>query len=84
MLGALDYAAVCSEEVGTLQGFETKVVVIKVTVVDNFRVEALSVFNDDFVDIFGNERGWLAVLGVDVCIHDLDTAIRERGREGRG
>lgn len=47
-------------------------VVAKVTVVDNGRVEHLSVILDNIIDFFGNHSGGLVVLGIDVSVEVFD------------
>ena len=49
VLRALDNFTVDAQQIGALQSFETKVVVIKVTVVDNFRVKSFRILCDDLV-----------------------------------
>jgi hypothetical protein len=54
VLRAFYYTAVDAEEVGTLEGLETKVIVIKITIVDDFRVKTFLVVHDNLEDVFSD------------------------------
>jgi hypothetical protein len=68
------YTAVNAEEVRALESFETKVVVIKITIIDDFRVETFLVVHDNLEDVFSDQGSGILGLGVDVAAHDLDAA----------
>lgn len=53
------HLAVDAQQVGALERLEAKVVVVKVTVVDDGRVDALCVVDDDLVDVIGDQGGLL-------------------------
>ena len=74
VLRACNNTAVDAEEVGALESLDPKVIVIKVTIIDNLRVQTLSVVADDLEDVGSDQRGRLFVLGVHVVEHDLHTA----------
>ena len=74
VLRAFYYTAIHTEEVGTLESLETKVIVIKITIVDDFRVETFLVVHDNLENIFSDQGSRVLGLGVDVAMHDLDAA----------
>lgn len=64
--------AVQSQEVGSLKGLETKVVVVEVTVVVDRVIQDVCVFLDDLVRLRRDHRRVLVVLRVDVPVQLLD------------
>jgi hypothetical protein len=68
MLRSLDNLAIDAEEVRPLEGLETKVVVRKVSVVDDRGIEDILVVHYDLVDIIGDHRRVLIGLGVDPVV----------------
>jgi hypothetical protein len=74
VLRALYNTAIDAEEVGTLEGFETKVIVIKITIVDNFRVQTFLVVHDYLENVLSDQGSRVLGLGVDMAVHDLDAA----------
>ena len=75
VLGSFYHATIHSQEVGAFERFEAEIIVIKITIVDDFRVQTFSVVHDDLEDVFGDERSGVVGLGVDMAVHDLDAAI---------
>ena len=72
VLWSLDDLAVDAKKVRSLKGLEAKVVVGKVAVVDDGRVEHVLVGHDDLVDVIGDHRCVLASLGVDPRVKVVD------------
>lgn len=60
VLGALHHLLLDLQQIRPLQGLEAEVVVAKVTVVDNGRVETLRIVLDDFVVVVGDHGRVLA------------------------
>lgn len=77
VLWAFHDLAVHSKKVRSLESLETEVVVGKVPIVDDGRIENVLVVHDDLVDIVGNHGRVLAGLGVDPFVQ-----IVHDGREG--
>ncbi len=57
MLGSLNYMAVRSQEVSLLERLESKIIIIKVTVINKLRLYQISVVSYDFKHIFSYHRG---------------------------
>jgi hypothetical protein len=55
-----------------LHGFEAKVIVLEVFVIDDGRVEFFGVSHDDLISRLGNHRTWFVVFGVDIGIEILN------------
>ena len=68
MLGPFNDLTVDSEEIRSLQGLEAKVVVRKVSIVNDGRVKHVLIFHDDLVDVVGNHRGVLVCLRIDPVV----------------
>jgi hypothetical protein len=74
VLRALYNTAVDTEEVGAFEGLETEIIVIKITIVDDFRVETFRVIHDNLENVLSDQGSGVLGLGVDVVVHDLDAA----------
>jgi hypothetical protein len=72
VLGSLDNLAIDSEQIRPLEGFEPKVVVCEISIVNDGRIEQRLVVHDDLVDVFRDHRGVLASLGVDPLVQVVD------------
>lgn len=68
VLRTLDDTLINSHQVGTFKGLEAKVVVIVVTIVNDGRVQAISIGHDSLVEGFRNFRLRLASLGINVVV----------------
>lgn len=75
VLRAFHDFAVDAQQVGPFEGFEAKIVVIKVAHVDDFAVEPVGVFRHDGRHVVRHQRGGVPVFGVDVGVHELDTVV---------
>ena len=64
--------AIEAEEVRSLEGLESEVLVVEVSVVDNGRVELGLMLHDAVVCFFADHRRQLAISRVDVVVEILD------------
>ena len=71
VLRTLNNLAVDAKQVRTLERLESKVIVIEISVVDDFGIETFGVSDDHLVDVVGEQRGPLSVALVDVIVHHL-------------
>jgi hypothetical protein len=71
LLRPFDRGSMDLEQVGFLEGFEAKVIVVQVPRVVNGSVKALLVLLDNFVNIVGDEAGILSVVA-DISVKQLD------------
>jgi hypothetical protein len=55
-----------------LHGFETEIVVVEISVVDDGGIEFFGVGHNDFVRLLRDHRRELVVLGVDVGVEIMD------------
>jgi hypothetical protein len=67
-LWALCDLSVNFEEIRLFQSLETKVVQVKVAIVDHCSIELVFVLDRYFVGLLANKRGWGASLGVLVVV----------------
>ena len=68
VLWALSDFAIEAEEVRSLEGLESEVLVVEVSVVDNGRVKLGLVLHDTFICGFADHGGCLVVSGVDIMV----------------
>ena len=68
MLRALDDFIVDLEQVAALQGFESEIIVVEVSIVDDLGIEEFRVVTDDLNNVVRYEGGVLSGDGVDVGV----------------
>ena len=66
VLRAFNDLPVQLEQVGTLDGLETEVIVVVIATVVDMAVQSVSVGHDDFVNFLGDERGMFVGFRVDI------------------
>ena len=64
MLWSLSYLSINFEEIRALEGLESEILVMEVTVIDDRGVEGGSILHNDLVGLFRDHTGRLVVLRV--------------------
>ena len=77
VLRAFDDFVIDFEQVAALEGFESEVIVVEVSVVDDLRIEEFRIITDDLNNVVCYEGGVLTGDGV-----DIDVEVFHRLRKG--
>ena len=68
MLRSLGNLVADFEKIGPLEGLEAKVLVVKVTIIDNGRVQFLCMCHDAVIGFLGDHGRRFIVLGADIVV----------------
>jgi hypothetical protein len=64
--------AVQTQQIRPLQGLEAEILIVEVTIIDNGRIQLISMLHDNVVDLLGDHGCSLVVLGVDIVVEIRD------------
>ena len=70
VLRTLNNLAINFQQVASLKGFETKILVVKIALINNGGVQSIGIFSDDFVMFLGNHWSWAIVTSHFVKVRD--------------
>jgi len=78
MLGTLDDLTVNLKKIRSLKGFEAKIIIAVVAVIDDGRIKLLAMGTNDPVELVGDQRSMKASVRVDIVIkllHDTSKLL---------
>ena len=75
VLRTLNNLATNFQQVASLKGFKTKILVVKITLINNGRVQPISIFHNDLIVLLRNHRCRPAISGHIIEIGDDITKV---------